>query len=326
MTKIIKFLFNFVIAVAVFVALLFLVGPYEDSDLNAEFDASALGNGVSAYFTAQESRFDDITAGAEKRVIWHNQAEAETEWVVVYLHGFSATAQEIRPVPDQVAESLEANLIYTRLAGHGRTGAAMADATVADWLGDVAEALAAARHVGERVLILSTSTGGTLAAAVAVNDALAQDVAGIVFVSPNFGIQNPLAPLLTFPGARYWLPTLAGAERSFEPRNAEQGKYWTASYPSVAALPMAALVKEVGGLDFGRTQIPALFWYSDNDTVVRPDLTAEVAAGWGGPVTVVNPELGPEDDPDAHVIAGDIMSPGQNEVVVQGIMGWIGDL
>lgn len=323
MKRFMRFFLRFVAAGVILVALLFLFGPYEDSDLSADFDASAFGEGVSAHFTAREARFDDITPGAEKRVIWHDGAEAETDWVVVYLHGFSATAHEIRPVPDEVADALEANLIYTRLTGHGRDGAALAEATVGDWMMDVAEALAAARQVGARVLILSTSTGGTLAAAAAVDDALVQDVAGIVFVSPNFGIQNPLAPLLTFPAARYWLPGLAGTERSFEPRNAEQGKYWTTRYPSVAALPMAALVKEVSALDVSAARVPALFWFSEKDTVVRPELTAEVAAAWGGPVKVVNPDLGPKDDPDAHVIAGDIMSPSQNETIVQGILDWV---
>ncbi|MEW9918900.1 alpha/beta hydrolase [Marimonas sp. MJW-29] len=312
----------FVLAFALIVGALFLLGPYEDSDLSASFDASALEGGVARHFAMREAGFGDITPGVEKQVLWAGEPEAKTDWSILYLHGFSATAQEIRPVPDRVAEGLGANLVFTRLAGHGRGGQALAEATVADWMADVAEGLAAARAVGERVLILSTSTGGTLAAAAAVDAELSRDVAGIVLISPNFGIQNPLAPLLTFPAARSWLPTLAGAERSFEPRNEGQGQYWTTRYPSVAVLPMAALVKEVAALDLGQTEIPALFIFSPDDTVVRPDLTEATAARWGGPVSILNPDLGPGDDPDAHVIAGDIMSPGQTEATVQAILDW----
>lgn len=310
------------IASAILIGILFLVGPYEDSDLGTSFDPARLDGGVAAYFSDRESAIDNITPGVEKQVIWAGEAEAVTEWSVLYIHGFSATAQEIRPVPDNVAKALGANLIYTRLQGHGRGGAAMAEATVAGWMNDVAEGLAAARKIGSRVLILSTSTGGTLATAAAVDGTLSQDIAGIVLISPNFAINNPAAPLLTLPAARYWAPLIAGAERSFEPANEGQARYWTTRYPSVAALPLAALVQKVVALDLSRAQVPALFWYVDQDQVVRAEATADVAARWGGPVSVVQPTLGLDDDAFAHVIAGDILSPGQTEGTVAGIVDW----
>ena len=121
----------------------------------------------------------------------------------------------------------------------------MAEATADDWLNDTAEALAAARAVGEEVIVISTSTGGTLAALAATQPELIEGVKGIVFVSPNFGLNTPLEPLLTWPAARYLLPALAGDRYSFEPENEGQATFWTTEYPSVAILPMAALVKTV---------------------------------------------------------------------------------
>ena len=323
MKKFAKWVSSGIIFVVVLGALLFIFGPYEKSDLSAKFDASVLGDGVESYFATQESRFDDITPGVQKQVIWAEGPEQESHWSILYVHGFSATAQEIRPVPDQVAAALGANLVLTRLTGHGRDGAALADATVADWMADLAEGLAVARLVGERVLVISASTGGTLATAAALDPKLAVDVAGLVLISPNYGLNTGFEPLLTLPAARYWLPPLAGAERSFEPANEDHATYWTTSYPSVAVLPMAALVKKVANLDVGQTKIPALFWYSKQDRVVRPEITSRIAGTWGGPVTVFRPTLGPSDDAAAHVIAGDIMSPGQNETTVQGILDWV---
>ena len=323
MSVIFKFTSLLLIWTLVFGLFVWLVGPYEDADLTAEFDATQLNVGVDAYLASVEGRFDDITPGVQKQVIWAGASGAKTPWSVLYVHGFSATAQEIRPVPDDVATALGANLILTRLTGHGRGSDAMAEGSVATWMGDVAEALAIARKLGDRVLVISTSTGGTLMAAAALDADLMQDVAGIVMISPNFGVNDPLARLLTWPAARHWLPNLAGERRSFEPRNEGQATYWTTEYPSVAALPMGALIKAVNGLDFGKAQVPVLFWFSTNDTVVRPDITAQVADEWGGPVKVVNPELGPGDDPSAHVIAGDIMSPSQNEATVSGILAWV---
>jgi len=326
MIKLYKFIFFLGVGLLSLGVLLWLFGPYEDAELRTEFDPIKLDVGVDAYFETSEVAFDDITPGVQKQVIWADAPETKTAWSVLYLHGFSATAQEIRPVPDQVADALGANLILTRLAGHGRSGDAMAQGSVAAWMRDVAEGLAVARKTGDRVLIISTSTGGTLAAAAALDDTLMQDVAGIVMISPNFGVNSPLAPLLTWPAARHWLPVLAGDRRSFEPLNADQATYWTTEYPSVAAMPMGALIKAVNALDLSEATVPALFWFSLEDKVVRPELTLEVAAAWGGPTRVVHPELGPDDDPYAHVIAGDILSPSQNAATVEGILDWIGDL
>ena len=172
------------------------------------------------------------------------------------------------------------------------------------------------------MLVIATSTGGTLAAAAAQDAGLMRDVAGIVFVSPNFALNTPLAPLLTWPAARHWLPLIAGEVRAWEPLNDAQGRYWTTQYPSVAVLPMAALVRMAGRLDHGAARVPALFVFAPEDRVVRADRTEAVAATWGGPVTILRVTPGPGDDPAAHVIAGDIMSPGLTDTVTAAITDW----
>jgi len=317
-----KFLGRAVLLIVVVVLGLWVLGPYEDATLTPSPGASDVGRDLDAHFASVEAWFDDITPGVEKRVVWAGDAGVRTDWSVLYVHGFSATSEEIRPVPDLVADALGANLIYTRLQGHGRGGDALADGTVQGWVDDLAEGVAAARLAGARVLIMSTSTGGTLVAATAQDQTLMQGVAGLVFVSPNFGLNNPLAKLLSWPAARYWLPPLAGAERSFEPRNAAHGTYWTTQYPSVSVMPMAALIDATVAMDHSAQTIPALFWYSRDDTVVTPDITDRIAQDWGAAAQVVNPQMGPQDDPQSHVIAGQIMSPGQTDSTVAGIVAW----
>lgn len=307
-------------------ALMWALGPYEPADLAASFDEAQLDRGVTAHLVWREAQVAGITPGVQKQVIWAAAPETQTEWSVVYIHGFSATSQEIRPVPDEVAQALGANLVLTRLQGHGRGGDALAEATVAGWMADTAEALAIARRVGRRVLVLSTSTGGTLSTAAALDPALMRGVAGLVMVSPNFAVNNPMAGLLTWPAARYWLPLVAGARRSFDPLNDEQAQFWTTEYPSVAVLPMAALVKAVAQADPAAITVPALFMYSDADRIVVPAATDAVMAAWGGPVQRWAPVLGQTDDPFAHVIAGDILSPLQTDAVVARILDWAGGL
>nr|WP_092363089.1 alpha/beta hydrolase [Cribrihabitans marinus] len=307
------------------IAALWLLGPYERVDLSPEFEPRRFGEGVQVYFESVESRHDDIIPGVEKRVVWQDGAyERRTAYAVLYIHGFSASSEEIRPVPDRLAEALGANLVYTRLSGHGRGSAALADVTATDWMGDLAEGLAAARAVGERVIVLATSTGGTLAAAAAVDPELGRDLAAIILVSPNFGLNDPAAFVLTLPAARHWLPVaMGGGERCFEPLNAAQARYWTTCYPWAALPPMAALVERVAALDFTQATVPALFYFSDDDSVVSADTTRRLAGDWGGPVESVAVTMGPGDDPSAHVIAGDIVSPGQTEAAVAIMLDWL---
>jgi len=304
--------------------LLWLIGPYEPAPLTP--NPVVVGPDIDAHFAETEAAYDDITPGTQKRVIWAGAAGARTDWVVLYVHGFSATSEEIRPVPDRVAQALGANLIYTRLQGHGRGPDAMATATVQGWVDDMAEAMEAARRAGDRIIVMSTSTGGTLVTALAQNTDVMEGAAGLIFVAPNYAINSGVAFLLDWPAARYWMPLVAGQRRSFEPANAAHGTYWTTEYDSVAVMPMAALIRAVREMDHSAQTLPALFWFAEDDGVVRADATARVAARWGGPATVVNPVMGEGDDPYAHVIAGDIMSPGQTERAVAGMLDWIADL
>ncbi|WP_299373345.1 alpha/beta hydrolase [uncultured Tateyamaria sp.] len=322
MRKIARMLGIFLCLVALLLAGLWLFGPYEDATLTPTPAAANVGEDVDAHFAQAEAAYDDITPGVEKRVDWIGEWGSKTEWSILYVHGFSATSEEIRPVPDLLAAELGANLVYTRLTGHGRGSDAMADGSVQAWVDDLAEGLAAARQVGNRVLIMSTSTGATLTAAVSGDAELMQDVGGLIFVSPNFGVRNPLAKLLTWPAARYWLPLVAGDRRSFTPHNDAHGKYWTTEYPSVAVMPMGALIKAAAQQDYGTRDLPALFWFSKDDGVVDAGITAQVASDWGGPVEVVNPVMGPNDDPLSHVIAGEIMSPDQTQPTVAGMADW----
>lgn len=305
------------------IALVWLFAPREPVETNIAFDPATLPKDLDAHLAQLEAAVPGITPGVEKRIIWHGATGVQTDLAVVYIHGFSATSEEIRPVPDRVAEALGANLYFTRLTGHGRDGAAMAAATVGDWMHDVAEAYAIGHRLGREVLVISTSTGATLAAATALDPQMSKRIKGHVFVSPNFGLANPAGALLGWPAARYWAPLLVGAERSFETRNADHARFWTTRYPTVATMPMAAIVKHIRAQDMARVKLPALFLFSDEDKVVSPRATREVAARWGAPAILQPLTMGPEDDVYSHILAGDILSPGQTARAVDVILDWV---
>lgn len=324
MRKLGKFIGRLILVLAVAGAAFWIFAPREPVAVNTAFDTAALGDDVDAYLAAAEAGKAGITEGTAKQVVWAGVKGVKTPLAIVYLHGFSATSEEIRPVPDKVARALGANLFFTRLTGHGRGGPAMAEATASAWIRDLAEAMAVGRAIGEKVVILSTSTGGTLAALAAADPNLSENLAGIVFVSPNFATRDKAAEaILSLPMARTIAPMLAGAEYSWEPRNEAHGKYWTTRYPVEALVPMQALVNHVAALDYASITTPALFIYLEDDQVVDASRTTEVVAMWGGPKQVLRPELTEADDPGHHVIMGAITSPNQVDWGANAIIEWV---
>ena len=54
----------------------------------------------------------------------------------VYIHGFTASSEEVRPLPDKIANDLNANLFFTRLTGHGRNSKAMELCSISSWMNE----------------------------------------------------------------------------------------------------------------------------------------------------------------------------------------------
>ncbi|TXB71318.1 alpha/beta fold hydrolase [Paracoccus aurantiacus] len=301
------------------IVLILLFGPREPGTFRPPAIAE-LPEDLDAWLYQEES---GVRPEVSKRIVWAGRPNVKTPVALVYLHGFSATSQEIRPVPDLIAAWRGSNLYFARLSGHGLDSESMATARVSDWSRDVAEAIAIGKRIGEKVVVIGTSTGGTLAALAARDPVLGPDISGVVLISPNFGLKARGAFALRLPLARHWLPLIGAGTRCFEPRNDRHREYWTSCYPTVALLPMAALLDEAKKGSFADAHQPLLALFSKDDQVVDADATRAVLQSWGGKVTEAEVTLGPGDDPSGHVIAGDILSPGQTAPVATRINGWI---
>lgn len=316
-----KWLGRVLLVIVLAAAALWAFGPREPVDMSG-FDGT-LPEDLDGYLAKAEAGVPGITPGAEKGILWAGAAGAKTQVAIVYLHGYSATRAELSPVTEDVGKRLGANVYFARMTGHGVPGAELARATVGDWVRDATEAVAIGRRLGDRVVVIGTSTGATFAVLAAEAGAGAD---GYVLVSPNFRVNNPAAALLTLPFARTWAPWIVGADRAWEPQNEGHAKWWTHRYPTVALIPMAAAVQTARKADFGAIKVPVLAIFRDEDQVVDEAETRAVLARWGGKVTILNPEPGPDDDPDRHVIAGAILSPGATPQVTDAIAAWIGGL
>ena len=255
-----------------------------------------------------------------KQIIWADKPDTRTDVAVLFIHGFSACKEEVRPLPDLVAKGLGANLHFTRLRGHGEDAEAFGAATLEDWLADVGEAFMVAQTIGKHVLVMGCSTGCTLATIALAQGAQAK---AVVHISPNFGLRHRIAQaLLQIPGIRHFGHLIAGRTRSFPVLSDAHAAYWTTSYPTTAVYTMADAVRAAKSCDVNKIETPAFFALNPDDQVISPKAAMRVMQSWGGPVTHLPLVQGASDDHMGHVMAGDVFSPDQTEPLAARILDW----
>lgn len=307
-----------VLGLGVALALLWVLGPRDRLRLVAvEVD---LPTDPQVWLSGREA---GIRPEVASYLQWAGPPGKVTDLVILYVHGFSASPAELRPLPEDLARRLGANLLAIRLTGHGRGGAELAAARAGDWWRDMAEGLTVAERLGRRVVVLGMSTGATLAALAARDPQMRERIDGVVLISPNFALRDRGAWRLDLPFARAILRLMGDPDRCFATRNDLHRDRWTNCYPSSAVLAVGAVLQQARRGKYGDVRAPALFIWSDGDSVVDHRASSAVAAGWGGGATVLKVTPGPGDDPGAHVIAGEAMAPGLTRDLVPAIADWI---
>jgi len=308
---------RFAVALVALLVALFVAGPRVEIDTRLR--PLALPDDLTAWLAAAEARVHPLP-GTEKTIRWAATPGQRTPWALVYLHGFSASRQETAPLAERVAEALGANLFQTRFTGHGLDGTALAEARVNDWLHDGREALAIGQRLGERVIVLGVSNGGTVATWLATQP----DGANAVFVllAPNYGPRQSATEILVWPWALVLATALIGPEYHWQPKNPQHAHYWTHRYPTAALLPMMGMVQLARASPVETVRAPLLLLYSPRDRVVDPARAEALFARWGAPrkelVAIETPA-----DPDGHVLAGDILAPSDTKRITEHIIRFI---
>ncbi len=267
----------------------------------------------------QEAKYP-LVEGTEKQIgFYREESPGRTQWVVLYIHGFSASREEISPVPEAIASTLEANYFATRLTGHGLDGETLARSKPNDWLFDLKEAWCTATQLGDNVIVISTSTGGTLAAWLAQQTDVKSNLAALIMVSPNFQPKHWAIPLFLWPWARVWMPYIAGKEYGLKSEDEKLARRWTAPYPTTIIHDVAALVKAVRQSSLERITAPTLFLYCDFDDVVDAKYTDAAMHRWGSGIKhhISVPQ---NKSANNHVVTGDLLNPGTNQKFIKDIL------
>ena len=214
----------------------------------------------------------------EARLVWADSLlRTPTRYSLLYLHGFSASQEEGAAMARSVAARYGYHLYLSRLQAHGLEEPEPLLSLDADSLyASAVEALAVAQTLGEEVLIMSTSTGGTLSLKLAAE--FPEQVAGLILYSPNIRMFDTNTQLLTYPwGLQVARQVVGSGYREYE-ADAFTQQYWNARYRLEAVQALQLLVENsMLPETFAAVKCPVfLGYYFKNET--EQDHTVSVPA------------------------------------------------
>ena len=309
------------IALILLLAMILLIIAGPRASVEDTWTEIEVGEDIDSWLESRERTVPEVESDKKKGVTWFGGMGQKTRYSVVYLHGFSASRLESRPFSDSLAMRLEANLLYTRLEGHGQPGTYLGESKASDWLQDTAEAIRVGEAIGDSIIVVGLSTGATLAAWAAAKPTLSQKMAAQIWVSPNFGPKNPQSEMLLWPWGRTLMHIVQGDEYEWTPQNQLHANIGTQRYGSDALLEMMALVDLARGVSFESVSIPTLLIYSPTDTVVDADQTVEI---WDRLVSRKDSiQIRTALDKNNHVIIGDALGPTNTKPMVRATQSFV---
>ena len=301
-------------------AILYLIGPRLSVDQTIR--PIELPEDLDGYLATREANVPNLRPDTEQTIIWADpERKQKTAYAIVYLHGFSANRQETAPMTDRIAETIGANLYYPRLTGHGQLGQELGQVTINDWLNDSLEALKIGQRLGEKLILIGTSTGAPLACWLA-NRPEMTNLHALLFVSPNFAVKDPRSRITFWPWGELIIPLLVGRLRHWQPNNLLHAKFWTNDYPPQALLAMMGAVKLMQSLDLAQIKAPLFIAYCPDDQVVSIPAMQHFFPLFGSELKFMLP-VEQTEDPENHVLAGQALSPRNTEGLTQTMLGFL---
>ena len=224
--------------------IIYLLGPRPKFDaVDSTLPAISLPlNQIDGFIAEQEAKVTDLRPGNQSQIKWYNDSIQKTKYVLLYLHGFSASPIEGDPIHYEFAERYGCNLYMPRMADHGRnTIESFKDLTPADLMNSAKEALSIAQLLGDEVILMATSTGATYGTYLAAHNPEAIDK--MLLFSPNFDLKASSSQLLVGPWGLQLAKQIIGDYRGFE--FPEDGaKFWTTRYRVEGVIALRALLNQ----------------------------------------------------------------------------------
>jgi esterase/lipase len=298
-------------AIILILSILYFLGPSPTKPV-FNYELTNVPDNVSLDSLVQAGeKLHKIKPNNEAKIIWADSGHQQTEYAIVYLHGFSASQMEGAPIHENMAKAFHCNLYLARLAEHGIDSTDdLINLTPENYWESAKHAYAIGKKLGKKVIIMSTSTGGTLSLQLA---AAYPEIAGLIMYSPNIEINNPAAPLLNNPWGLQIARLVKGGDfANIQFKNSEYPKYWNIHYRLESTVALQNLIEATMTKEqFAKVHQPSLvlYYYKDEanqDNVVKVSaikkMFSEIATPDSLKKAVAIPNAG------NHVIASPIVS------------------
>ena len=265
------------VIVPVFAILVYVLGPAPEFDqLDNNLPTVPEEPGLLEEYINRRENNPRIKHDNEARVIWFDSSRSKTACSIVYLHGFRASQKEGDPIHRRIANTFGCNLYLNRLPEHGiDTTDAFINFTADKLWANAKESLAIGKVIGDNVIIISTSTGGT--AAIYLASLFPDDIYALINMSPNVEINDAFAFLLN----NHWGAQLARLSYRSKYLEVEEdsitSKYWMPKIRIESLAHLEEFVEKTMTVEtFSKVNIPSLtLYYYKNELEQDPEVKVE---------------------------------------------------
>ncbi len=308
-----KFLLKKRILIPLILVLVFLLGPRPNyPEIQPKIKAISMPlDQLDAFIAEKESKVEKLRPDNESRIVWADSIR-KTPFAIVFLHGFSASPMECDPISFDFAKRYGFNMYLPRLAGHGIDDIeSFKDLSPAELIESAKEALAIGKLLGDRVIIMASSTGATLGTYLAAENPTFADA--LIYYSPNFQIGDKKSAMLTLPwGLQLARLVFGGNHRSYELNKKEAYNYWTTKYRLEGVVCLKHLVNAtMTSKIFKKISQPVMVgYYYKNEEEFDHIISMEAIQQFFNEIKTPKPQQldAPFSTVDSHVIASHFQS------------------
>lgn len=267
-------------------------------------------------FLADRESAQDLKTGTKARIEWNcGSKQQKTEYAIVYLHGFRASHPEGDPVHRKVAEYFGYNLFLSRLEEHGvQSDYPLLDLTVGKLLQSARFALEVGKKIGRKVIIMGTSTGGSLALWLASQDKYKDQISSLILYSPLIRFYGINQYLLANVVSRQLLRLFLGSKFMIKNEESTEAEdiIWNKEYTLQGALVLGSFIKKyMKNSIFANIDCPTFIGYyyknkEEQDKVVSVKAIKKMISHLGTRTTSITAVNFPE--AKSHVICSSLLS------------------
>lgn len=277
---------------------------------------------LDAFIKARESQFD-LKEGTQAQIIWNGtDKQRKTKLSIVYLHGFRASHPEGNPVHKTIAQSFGYNLYLSRMEEHGiKTQYPLLNLTEEKMLQSARFAIEIGKRLGEKVILMGTSTGASLALYLASQTAYRECISSLILYSPLirfYGISNNI---LANTLGRKILQFIPGNKYLITSKNSTyaEDQIWNKNYAMAGAIALGSFVEhQMKNSLFEKVDHPAFVGYyyknkHEQDKVVSVRAIKKMIQNIGTRTDLLKITNFP--DAKSHVICNSLLSKAVNDVI-----------